>query len=89
VRDEKSIDALADLLEVVASRIELEEARSAVGEQARVSEAYGRIAGSRVDEDLPLESVATPATSPRWISGGIRNGFGTASNAMSGTGDCA
>ena len=53
VRDEKSIDALADLLEVVAARIELEEARSAVGEQARVSEAYGRIAGSRVDEDLP------------------------------------
>ena len=54
VRDQEAVDALADLATKLPLAIELEEPRAAVREQPRVAEADGRIAGSRVDEDLPL-----------------------------------
>src|SRR5205085_4809868 len=50
--DEQSIRAAADLANVAAARVELEEARTAVHEQSRVAEGGGGIAGPLVDEDL-------------------------------------
>src|SRR5689334_17764608 len=38
---------------------------------------------------LPFEFTATPATSPKLISGGIVSGSGTDSNGSSGTAACA
>ena len=44
----------ADLADVLAGPVELEQARAAVRERARGAERRVRIAGSRVDEDVPL-----------------------------------
>jgi hypothetical protein len=51
--DEERVDALADLADEVAARVELKQPGAAMREQARVREADGRIAGPRVGEQLP------------------------------------
>ena len=79
VRERPRVQVLADLADELAVRPELEQLRrgGAVGRSGRVA--------AIEDEDVLLRFIATPETSPRFMSAGSFRKLGTESNGISGT----
>ena len=70
MREREAVQPAPDLFDEFARLVELEQPR---------------VVAAGVDEDVTLELVATPTTSPKYTPGGSFRKFGTDSYAISGT----